>query len=172
MQGRDLVDLRMSSELQARLQVAALIGGGLLITAAATLTWMESAASQLGIEFVEGKITFALGGVSVLLGILRIINKSDEAKITATLLGGWLSIAVIMLALAKFADIRAYDHLLGFVKIEAGSGLYLTMVGGFIAGAGSVLGFLPTRPDQLPTNDGASERGPRMPLHDAPPHAR
>ncbi len=167
-----MVDLRMSAELQARLQVGALIGGGLLITVAATLSWVEAAGAQAGVEFVEGKITFALGGVAVLLGILRSINKSDEAKITVTLLGGWLSIAAIMLALAKFADIRSYEHMLGFVKIEAGSGLYLTMVGGFTTGAGSVLGFLPTRPDHLPSDDHGSERGPHTSLPDAPPHAR
>ena len=136
----------------AWIQVAALIGGGMMISAASTRTWLGHGTwSQAGTSLGEGQIALALGGVAVALGTARIIFPGRATRITTVILGLWLSIAVIMLTVVTFKAGDQYPNLLSYVPPrELGPGLYNTLYGGIITGVGSLFGLAPADPEPPP----------------------
>ncbi len=132
----------------AWVQVSTLVGGGMLISAASTRTWdgVFSASST-----ADGQITFALGGVAVLLGTSRVIIPGRATRLLATILGLWLSTAVVMIAIGTLRELgRIPDDLLAFLNPQPQPALYATLAGGIITGLGSLLGLVPAEPDALP----------------------
>ena len=127
----------------------------MMISAASTRTWLGHGTwSQTGTSLVEGQIALALGGVAVVLGTTRIIFPGRATRITTTILGLWLSIAVIMLTVATFKAGDQYANLLSSVPPrELGPGLYNTLYGGIITGIGSLFGLAPADPELAPWQD-------------------
>ena len=132
----------------AWVHVSALIGGGMLITAASTRTWDGVYYAS---SITDGQITFALGGVAVLLGTSRVIIPTRATRLLATILGLWLSTAVGMNAFGTLRELGQFpDNLLGFLNPQPQPALYATLAGGIITGLGSLLGLVPAEPDALP----------------------
>lgn len=145
----------------AWIQVAALIGGGMMISAASTQTWISHGGwAQSGTSLGEGQIALALGGIAIVLGAARIIFPGRATHIATVVLGLCLSVAVIMLTLATFMESDQYENYLSYVPPrEPGPGLYNTLYGGIITGIGSLFGLAPADPELPPWQP----RQPRAP---------
>lgn len=135
------------------LQPAALTGGGILIMWAATLGWkVHYSGSHLDVS--QANISLALGGVALFLGVFLITElltgpRGPWSGAIAGALGLWLSLAVVMLPLSVFREIEAWDStaILGFLPLpKAGPGIWWTVFGGVITGAGSIVGIVQSMP--------------------------
>jgi len=138
------------------LQATGLLVGGLLIVLGALLPWIDNDWNNpKGLEFSEGRITFSLGCVAIGLGILRVTGRHRLLGALVTVLGSWLSAAVLTLAVAELMDIRSMGNILAYLPIRVGVGLRVTLVGGSLTAVGSLVGLLPSRPRWLvpPTPD-------------------
>ncbi len=142
-----------------RLHIASLILGGLLMAIGAVLPWLHVAFgaplpwvhngfnNTAGLSFDEGKITFALGLLAVLMGILRIFDRTDLLRWLTIVVGFSLGVTAIVLAVTKIMDIRSLQDMLGYLQlpISIGVGLYLTVAGGVVTAVGSLFGIVPDR---------------------------
>ncbi len=132
-----------------RFQIVSLILGGQLVAFGAVLPWVyKRIDNPAGLSFDEGKITFALGLLAVLMGILRIFDRTDLLRWLTVVVGFSLGVTVVVLAFMKIMDIRSLQSMLGYLQLpySVGVGLYLTMAGGAVTAVGSLFGVVPDRP--------------------------
>lgn len=130
-----------------RVQTASFVLGGLFVAIGAVLPWVHNGFNNpAGLSFDEGKIAFALGLLTVLMGSLRIIDRTDLLRWLTVVIGFSLGVTAIVLAVMKIVDIRSLQYVLGYLPISVGVGLYLTMAGGVVTAGGSLFGIVPDRP--------------------------
>ena len=148
-----LSDMARGERRALKAQVAALFFGGVLIAAAATLRWTTPAffsPGVLGVNFGEGGIVLGLGGVAALFGALRFAIRTKAMLNAVTVLGAWLSMAVIMLAASALWDIDSQGR-------PAAYGLYLVVAGSAITFAGSLLGLTAAPSERTPSPQAPTE---------------
>src|SRR3990172_4486768 len=112
-------------------QAIGLLMGGVLVVIGALLPWVDNNFNNpRGVEYGEGQITLALGLVLVGLAAIRLVGQGYVAGALVTFLGGSLSATVLMLALREQAEINALRDVLGFLPVQLGPGLPVTLAGG------------------------------------------
>jgi hypothetical protein len=113
------------------------------------MPWTKIAGAD-GLDFVQGKITFALGLLAILVAAGRGIDRSDLVRWMTVVVGCSAGVIVATLARMKIVELEGMvDGILRlfFAVDPVERGLRVTLAGGIVTAAMSLLNVIPV-PDR------------------------
>ena len=131
------------------------IVGGLLMIVGVFMDWVVFDLDFLGTETVSGMevldelgsdevsmyapmIALVIGVVSLLVGGVSLLGKADDMKRIMSIATIILAIVVVIFAFMFNGELSGDD----FGIVEAGTGLWIALVGGIVSAVGGVLGIV------------------------------
>ena len=131
------------------------IVGGLLMIVGVFMDWVVFDLGFLGTETVSGMevldelgsdevsmyapmIALVIGVVSLLVGGVSLLGKADDMKRIMSIATIILAIVVVIFAFMFNGELSGDD----FGIVEAGTGLWIALVGGIVSAVGGVLGIV------------------------------